>query len=190
MGTSVSHPSPKTRNWAAAQATYKSNDFPVKRVLREIWRAATNQTEGNLSEQLSAPIISRLREIAVKGETPVEVASAVNREIALSRQNSLGVEIARRAALQCLTAENRSQAFNERVFAEASNYLVSRDLSGFVGSEFRNKTVLDSFRFKQSITNAAVQSVKVIDAPTVGTGEGQWREYTSEVIKRLTERRG
>ncbi len=189
MGTSVSHPSPKTRNWEAAQATYKSDSFPVERVLREIWRAATNQESGNLSEQLSAPIVNRLREIVGKSGTSIEIASAINREIALSRQNSLGVEIARRAALQCLNAQNKSQTFIERLFAEASNYLVSRDLSGFVGSEFRNKNVADSISFKQAITLAAVQSVKSVETSS-GFNENNWREYTGRVIKQLTERRG
>lgn len=187
MGTSVSQPSPSTRNWEAAQSTYKSDMFPADRVLQEIWRAATNQDEGNIAVQLSAPIVNRLREIAVQGGTLIEVASAINREIALSRQNSLGVEIARRAALQCLSSENRSQAFNERLFAEASNYLVSRDLSGFVGSEFRNKTVSDSLRFKQSITEAAVNSVSSVTVAQ-GTTEAQWREYTSAVIQRFREK--
>jgi hypothetical protein len=189
MGTSVSHPSPKTRNWEAAQATYKSDDFPVERVLREIWRAATNQESGNLAEQLSAPIINRLREITEKGGTTLEVASAINREIALSRQNSLGVEIARRAALQSINAQNRSQAFNERLFAEASNYLVSRDLSGFVGSEFRNKNVTDSIQFKQAVTNAAIQTVKAVETSST-VSESNWGEYTSAVIKQITERKG
>lgn len=189
MGTSVSQPSPKTRNWEAAQATYKSDDFPVERVLSEIWRAATNQEAGNLSEQLSAPIVNRLREIVGRSGTAVEIASAVNREIALSRQNSLGVEIARRAALQSLNAQNKSQTFNERLFAEASNYLLSRDLSGFIGSEFRNKNVTDSIHFKQAITNAAVQSVKTIETSS-SISENQWREYTGTVIKQLTEKRG
>ncbi len=189
MGTSVSQPSPKTRNWEAAQATYKSDNFPVDRVLREIWRAATNQESGNLSEQLSTPIVNRLREIVGQSGTSIEIASAINREIALSRQNSLGVEIARRAALQSLNAQNKSQTFNERLFAEASNYLLSRDLSGFVGSEFRNKNVGDSINFKQTVTNAAVQSVKAVETSS-SVSESQWREYTGAVIKQLTEKRG
>lgn len=189
MGTSVSHPSPKTLNWEAAQATYKSDNFPVERVLREIWRAATNQESGNLSEQLSAPIVNRLRDIVGQTGTKIEIASAINKEISLSRQNSLGVEIARRAAIQCLNSQNRTQSFNERLFAEASNYLVSRDLSGFVGSQFRNKNVGDSISFKQAITNAAVQTVKAVDTSSSGN-ENQWRIYTNAVIKQLTERKG
>jgi hypothetical protein len=188
MGTSVSQPSPATRNWEAAQSTYKSDIFPADRVLQEIWRAATNQDEGNIATQLAAPIVNRLREIVQQGGKPIEVASAINREIALSRQNSLGVEIARRAALQSLSTENRNQAFSERLFAEASNYLVSRDLSGFIGSEFRNKMVSDSLRFKQSVADAAVQSVNSVTA-SQGTTETQWREYIAAVIQQFKERK-
>lgn len=189
MGTSVNQASPRTRNWEAAQSTYKSDEFPVERVLREVWRAATNQPAGDLAAQLAAPVVSRLRDIALQGATPVQVAAAVNREIARSRQTSLGVEIARRAALQCLAAENRAQAFTERVFAEASNYLVSRDLPGFVGQDFRNRTVADSFQFKQSVSDAAARTARETGEPRSATAKA-WREYTGAVIERLRRSRG
>jgi hypothetical protein len=189
MGTSVNQASPRTRNWEAAQSTYKSDAFPVERVLQEVWRAATNQPEGDLAAQLAAPIVSRLRDIALQGATPVEVATAVNREIAQSRQASLGVEIARRAAVQCLGAENRAQAFNERVFAEASNYLVSRDLPGFVGANFRNQTVADSHQFKQSVLDAAARTAREVSAPRAATPDA-WRRYAAAVVDRLRRYRG
>lgn len=188
MGTSVNQGSPRTRNWDAVQSTYKSDAFPIERVLREVWRAATNQAEGDLAAQLSSPIVSRLRDIAVQGTSAVEVASAINREIAQSRQTSLGVEIARRAAIQCLKAENRSQAFSERVFAEASNYLVSRDLPGFVGADFRNQSVAESFEFKQSIQNATANTVRDVSVPSVSNAEA-WRTYTEAVVDRLRGRK-
>lgn len=188
MGTSVNQLSPRTRNWEAAQSTYRSEAFPVERVLQEVWRAATNQAEGNLAAQLAAPIISRLRDIVVQGATAAQVANAVNREIAQSRQASLGVEIARRAALQCVEAENPAQTFGERVFAEASNYLVSRDLPGFVGLDFRNRTVADSFQFKQSVADAAARTVRELGTPQATTVEA-WREYTRAAVEGLKRSR-
>src|SRR5262245_14720257 len=145
MGTSVSHGSPRTNNWLAAQATYRNDSFPIERVLQEVWRAATNQPEGDLAAQLSQPIIGRVREIAISGGSAVDVATAINRELSQSREPSLAAEIARRAAIQCVGAKDRAQTYNERLFAEASNYLVSRDLPGFVGTIGRNQNVTDSY---------------------------------------------
>jgi hypothetical protein len=104
MGTSVSQSSPRTNNWRAAHATYRNQKFPIERVLQEVWRAATNQPEGDLAAQLAQPVIERVREIAVSGTSAVEIATAVNRELAQSRQPSLAAEIARRAAIQCAEA--------------------------------------------------------------------------------------
>jgi len=184
MGTSVNQGSPRTRNWEAVQSTYKSDVIPLERVLQEVWRAATNQPEGDLAAQLGAPIISRLRAIAIQGATVGEVANATNLEIARSRQASLGVEIARRAAIQCSTAKNRPQAFSERLFAEASNYLISRDLPGFVGLDCRNRTVSDSRDFKQSVVDIAVEVTREIGGPQDATAKS-WRKHTEEVVSRL-----
>src|SRR5215212_835198 len=100
MGTSVNQPSPNTVNWKAAQATYQDPKAQVERVLREIWRAATTQPEGNLAGLLAEPIVARLRDIAVSGGDASEVGMAVTQEIALSRQASLAADIAYRAAIQ------------------------------------------------------------------------------------------
>jgi len=187
MGTSVNQPSPDTLNWRAAQKTYESESVPVSRVLREIWRAATNQAEGDLAGQLAQPIISRVRDIALRGRTAVEVAAAVSREIAQSRESSLGVEIARRAALQCFGAQDRAQAYSERVFAEASNYLLSRDLPGYIGPNMRNNTVADSSQFKRSVMGAAAEVAREIGLPKTGAADA-WRKYTAAVVDRLKRR--
>jgi hypothetical protein len=184
MGTSVNQASPDTLNWRAAQATYQSAAFPIERVLQEIWRAATNQPKGNLASQLAEPIISRMRDLALQGRTPLEVAAAINREVAQSRQASLAVEIARRAALQCVGAQDRAQAYSERIFAEASNYLLSRDLPSYVGPNARNQTVADSAQFKQSVIGAAAQTVREVEMPRSRTAAA-WRKYTAAVIDRL-----
>lgn len=188
MGTSVNQPSPKTINWRAAQATYRNADVPVERVLREMWRAATNQAEGNLANLLSQPIIARVRDIALQGGDATQVAMAASREIAESRQSSFAAEIARRAAVQSVTAEDRAQAYSERVFAEASNYLLSRDLPGYVGDIGRNKTVSDSFQFKRAVLEAAANVVRLVGTPPSNTPEA-WHDHTTAVVDALKRRR-
>jgi hypothetical protein len=189
MGTSVNQSSPKTINWQAAQATYKDARVPIERVLREIWRAATSQPEeSNLASLLGQPIITRLRDIVLEGGNAAQIAMATTREIAGSRQASLAVDIARRAALQSASAENRAQAFSERIFAEASNYLLSRDLPGYVGSVGRNQTVADSHQFKRAVLNAAAESVRQISPPSSNSPE-DWQTHISTVVDVLRGRR-
>lgn len=187
MGTSVNQPSPKTINWRAAQATYRNADTPVERVLREMWRAATSQGGGNLANLLAQPIVARVREIVLRGGDATQVAMAASREIAESRQSSFAADIARRAAVQSVTAENRAQAYSERVFAEASNYLLSRDLPGYVGDVGRNKTVSDSFQFKRAVLEAAANVVRTVGPPPSNTPEA-WHDHTTAVVDALKRR--
>jgi len=189
MGTSVNQGSPRTRSWLAAQLTYQDPDFPLERVLQEVWRAATNQPEGDLASQLAQPIIERVRDIAVRGASAVEVSAAVSHELSQSRQTSLAADIARRAAIQCVGTANPTQVYNERLFAEASNYLLSRDLPGFVGIGERTHNVEDSYRFKQSVMRAAVSAVREIQSQSPSAAK-DWSGFTSRVVERLKRHTG
>ena len=183
MGTSVNQRSAATANWAAAQAGYRS-EIAVERVVQEIWRAATNQPSGDLARLLGEPIVAQVGRIAAEGGTAAQVASAISREIARSKQASLGAEIAQRAAVQCLTSENRVQAFGERLFAEACNYLLSRDLPGYVGGKNRNRTVEDALVFKSSVLQSTADAVTSTGRPDLSSSSN-WRGYVERVVSRL-----
>jgi hypothetical protein len=165
------------------QATYEDQSFPIERVLQEIWRAASDQ-EANFSAMLAEPIVSRLRDIALKAQSPVEAAAKAGRAIAESKQTSLVADIALRAAVQATSSTNRAQTYSERVFAEASNYLISRDLPGFVGKVGRNSTVADSSQFKASVLQAASEAVRQVGVPSASTPKA-WQKHTVAVLNRL-----
>ena len=186
MGTSVNQSSPRTVNWAAAQAGYRGN-VPVDRVVQEIWRAVTNQPEGNLARLLADPIVARLGQIAREGESAVQVAVATNRELAQSKQASLATAIAQRAATQCVGSEDRVQSYGERVFAEACNYLLSRDLPGFIGKSYRNATVVDALEFKASVLRATISAAQGAGKADVRSA-ASWRSYVQTVVNRLQGR--
>lgn len=183
MGTSVNQRSAGTTNWAVAQAGYRSA-IPVERVVQEIWRAATNQPSGDLARLLGEPIVAQVGRIAAEGGTPAHVASLVSREIARSKQASLAAEIAQRAAVQCVTSDNRVQAFGERLFAEACNYLLSRDLPGYVGGKYRNRTVEDALLFKSSVLKTTTDTVNATGSPDLSSS-ASWRGYVERVVSRL-----
>ena len=183
MGTSVNQRSAATANWAAAQAGYRS-EIPVERVVQEIWRAATNQPIGDLARLLGEPIVAQVGRIAAEGGTPAQVAWAATTEIARSKQSSLAADIAQRAALQCLSSQDRVQAFGERLFVEACNYLLSRDLPGFVGGNNRNKTVSDLRSFKSSVLRTTAEIVNASGSPDLSNSQN-WRGYVERVVNRL-----
>lgn len=187
MGTSVNQASAKSPNWDAAHAGYRSS-LPVDRVVQEIWRAATNQKQGDIAKLLAQPIVARVGQIAVDASSPLEASTAVRREISRSKEASLAADIAHRAAVQCVTSENRVQAYGERLFAEACNYLLSRDLPGFVGGAHRNQTVGDTLAFKMSVLDSTVRVVQERGRPDFSTNE-KWRTYVEGVVDGLKRRR-
>ena len=183
MGTSVSQRSPDTLNWRAAQATYEDSGIPIDRVLQEVWRAATSQDGEAFRAMLNEPIVYRLRDIAINARTPGEAARLASRAIAESKQTSLVADIALRAAVQSAASTTKAQAYSERLFAEASNYLLSRDLPGFVGTG-RNSTVAESVRFKASVLHAASEAVRQVGIPKTST-PGAWQKHAADVVNRL-----
>jgi len=184
LGTSVNQRSPDTLNWRAAQATYEDSGIPIERVLQEIWRAASGREDETFSVQLSEPIVFRLRDIALNAKSPMEAAALAGRAIAESKQTSLVADIALRAAVQASTSPNRAQTYSERVFAEASNYLISRDLPGYIGTVGRNSTVAESVQFKASVLRAASEAVRQVGVPTLSTARA-WQKHTAAVLNRL-----
>ncbi len=164
MGTSVNQRSPETPNWRIVQRAYEDPKIPLERVLQEIWRASTNQPEGDLVGQLTRPIIAQIGEIGASKASPAEVARAVSELVSREKASCLGADIARRAAIQCAGKEDASSAFVVRVIAEATNYLVSRDIPGHISPGKRLATVSDAREFSARLINEAVAQASSVSA--------------------------
>src|SRR5438132_352994 len=106
MGTSVNQRSPETPNWKIAQRAYENPDIPMDRALREVWRAADNQPEGNLAAQLSDPFIGSLATVATSANSPAAASREAGDRIVDNKAASLGAEIAKRAAMQAAGKQN------------------------------------------------------------------------------------
>ncbi len=186
MGTSVSQSSPSTPNWQAAQATYSSPAIPVERTVQEIWRAADSQIEENLERDLQAPIIAECLRITLASSSRAEAVRNMARAVALSGQGSLAAEIAQRAAARSFSAAGSSAAsFAKAVFAEAGDYLASRDLPGFVGLSEKIPKVSDLIELKTSIRERIADVVEDVELPEgVHLAEG-WSDYTAQVVSTL-----
>jgi hypothetical protein len=183
MGTSVNQSSPRTLRWSAAQAGYRSDQIPVPRVVTEVWRAALNQPTGDMAQLLSQPIVARLGVLASEAESAPSLSRDMARVLAETKKSTLGTEIARRAALQCIEARDRMSKYAERLLAEATAYLVCRDLPGFVGSG-RTRTVADSMEFKKQIMNHVADVAGRARRPKTLTARS-WARYVKRVMKLL-----
>jgi len=191
MGTSVSHHSPDTHNWRAVAASYLSENVPVDRISQEVWRAATNQPFGNLPLSLADPIIARCLGTAIVSSSPQEAIRNVSRLIAESGEASLATDIARRAAIASFAEPgNRRMNFVRALFSEAVDYLVSRDLSGYVGKGDRIKDVSSSITFKAHIKKQVESIIDSNPAPeNIEASSDKWKTYVISQIQNLTKRR-
>lgn len=186
MGTSVSQRSPSTPNWRVVEKGYIRDDIPIERITQELWRAAINQPEGNLLRDLSEPIIAQCIQIVERANTRNEALNNIRHEISKSGQVSLATEIAQRAAVQAfLSTEDRTNAFVHSLFSEAGNYLVSRDISGFIGLG-RLSSVSDAIAFKKDVKQRISVMVKEVRPPSRDfTNPGVWKEYSGRIVNHL-----
>jgi len=187
MGTSVSHRSPPTSNWKSVAAAYTSSRIPIDRAIKEIWRAATNQPSGDLAKDLSKPIISKCLNIALSATTAQRAFQESSKHIALSGQSSLAADIAQRAVVKSSGARiDRTAAFVQSLFSEAADYLVSRDISGFIGIGDRLNSVTDSIIFKDKVRTRVAQIVRGIPRPSrLQDDPVNWKKYVETVISVL-----
>ncbi len=191
MGTSVSHRSPDTHNWRAVAASYLSENLTVDRINQEIWRAATNQPLGNLPLSLADPIIAHCLKTAIASSSAQEAIYNVSRLIAESGEASLATDIARRAAVASFVEPgNRRMNFVKSLFSEAVDYLVSRDLSGYVGQGERIKNVSSAIVFKGNIKKQVETIINNNPAPEdVEASPNKWKTYVMSQIEILTKKR-
>lgn len=182
MGTSVSQASPRNTNWSPVHAGYKSEFVPEERIISEIWRASENQ-DTPISQSIASAAIYECYSAVSGSENFQEAVQKFNDYITDSKSNSIVAEFAKRAIPAAYQSGKPADAWAARIFSEVTNYVMSRDASGFVGGGNRNKTVTEMISFKKSITN----KVSEIVGARVRTIKNQkdWNSFVSESIDRL-----
>ena len=188
MGTSTNQRSPRTLNWKAVEVAYTFPDIPIQRTAQEIWRAAANESDGGLINSLGSPIIAQCLEVVQTSRSAIDTAQKVRRLLALSGQASLAGEIAQRAAVIAHEIKvNRTSAFVQSLFSEASNYLVSRDLPGFVGLADKVRTVQNATALKSSIIKEVSSNVDSVPKPTGKLSSPKtWQKFVNKVVDHLS----
>lgn len=188
MGTSVNQPSPPTDNWRLVQDIYTDPTIGVDAALGQIWRAASNPQEMNLASLLADPVIGSFASLAERAVSPAQAYQDAARYVSDNKVASLASDIATRAVVQSAGRPDAQAVYRERLFAEATNYLVSRDLPGYVSPGSKLANVADARRFTQDITSAAAAAVR--NTPPPATMEGTaWPSYVATVIRSMRGRR-
>jgi hypothetical protein len=187
MGSSVNQRSSPTPNWRAASAAYTAPNIPIERIAQEVWHAAKNQPGENLPLLLRAGIIATCAETVASSNSPQQALATIRRQIALSGQASIAGDVAQRAVAGFQPTGDRLTAFAERLFFEASNYLVSRDLPGFVGSSPRIPNVSAAARLKSEVCNHVAAIVRSLPCPPEAVSSAPaWGTYVDKVVNTLS----
>jgi hypothetical protein len=164
---------------------YADPAVTIDRAVQEIWRAATNQPSGDLTQLLGEPAIAECLAIATDAPTRESAVDAVSRHIASLGKASLGLVIAQRAVAQSYGKADSVAAFTSSLFAEAGNYLVSRDLPGFVGTEGRAKTTSEAMALKAQLRERIAERASEIRPPRPGALVDGWSDYVTRIVEHL-----
>jgi hypothetical protein len=183
VGTSSSQGSPRSVNWGAVNAAYRSPVVPVDRIVQELWRAARSDTAANWQHLLAEPSVRVCLRAALESKTPEAAVEAASREIARERVSSLAAEIAKRATVKSFAHGDRAMAFAQALFTEVTRYLVSRDLAGLVGLSSRTRTTSETIAFKEKVMERVANTVR--EAGARGVTLRNWESFLKSVVDRL-----
>jgi hypothetical protein len=183
MGTSVSHPSPTTLGWQAVAACYRNDLIPAQRTVNEIWRAAQHEGSPLVNDLFSDAVFS-CQEAVRDSKSATEAVKKATREIFKHQGNSIIAEIARRSIPSAFQVPDKLSGWRSTFFAQITDYLLSRDISGYIGKGYRNKTVSELVSFKQTIKEKANQTVASMQADPISRKE--WVAYSKLILNRLS----
>lgn len=187
MGTSISQGSPPRNSWRAVSTAYQNESFGPNLLTALVWRASGTDPQNDMATLLAQGTVTECLGIALRSPDAATAASQAAREIARQRASSLGTDIARRAVVECFDTGDRVRGFAESLFAEATNYLVSRDVSPLVGPTGRLRTVGDVTNLKDAIIAAVRVAVRESGDPPPPTTPEAWPRYVKRVVGRLRQ---
>lgn len=91
-------------------------------------------------------------------------------------------ELATLAAMKSYSAENKAEAFVRNLFAEATDYLLCRDLPGTIGIGNRNNTVLQAQLFRQVVVAEAYTKVSIDNNSAQAFDFVQWSQIIPKLV--------
>lgn len=186
MGTSISQPSPrKSSNWKRVFVCYESNNLPDSRVINEVWRASeTSEKESKpLSSEMKTQAIYSCYEAVKSSKNINEALQKFNKAIIETKSNSIVAEFAKRVIPSAFQSKNPSEQWTNNFFKEVTNYVMSRDASGFVGDSYRNKSVKELIDFKKTVSKRVEQVI--MSEKKDFKSQADWNSFVDKSITKL-----
>lgn len=189
MGTSVSQYSPRnSKKWNPVHVCYTKENIPEERVLTEVWRAADNPSEQvQWSNEMKSDVIYFCFE-TVKSSSDIKEAMKKFKENVMSnKSNSIVAEFAKRSIPFAFQGTNPAKDWVNKFFSEVTNYVVSRDTSGFVGENYRNKTVKDLDGFKKRLSDNLNQILQSQQSDI--KSQKDWSAFIDNTVAKIKSRK-
>lgn len=182
MGTSVNQRSPNTGGWRSVATCYSNENVSLDRTALEIWRAAATQ-DSEISNQLESEVVAKCAAAATQGFSQAQAFEEVERLSGLKQNNLIG-EFAKQALLIKTAGGHSDESFTSVLFRQITNYLVSRDISGYVGPNSRCRTAEDARALKSKLADVVARKVSEIER----RGDFQsrsWSEVCQSVYRQV-----
>lgn len=183
MGTSKNVASPDTPPWKMALAVLGRPDVPVLKQNREIWRSVQAERGPEAADDFSQPVLATACRLAAESSDARISLHTFEEHAASQNKGGFAVEIAKRALVRAVHAQQGAEGFARELFAEATSYYASRDLPSFVGASDRVKTTSAAIALKSSLKETTRSIVRSAGAPAVDPNG--WAKYVGGVFRKL-----
>ncbi len=185
MGTSVSQPSPRnSTSWKRVFVCYENDNIPEDRLVNEVWRASENIREQiPISNEIKSESIYKCYEAVKNSNSYQEALKNYNDYLVTNGKNSIMAEFAKRVIPLSFQTANPENNWKKLFFSEVTKYVVSRDASGFIGKENRNKTVSEMIEFKKRVSSIVQNTISNIKMETKTYND--WKTFVDSSISNL-----
>jgi len=186
MGTSTCHRSPSTSlPWRFANVGYQNPGVTNDQLVRDIFIAVKATNGEEYVNSYSLPSIYSFVKMANTIKDPKDIEINADNEIVKNKDASIYVDIAKRALVKTITKKEKGENYISNLFAETAEYLVSRDVSGYLGSE-KIKKVKDIIKLKQQVRNIVIKESKKVK--TKIKSERDLRTHVHKIINNLIKK--
>ncbi|MFX1446426.1 MAG: hypothetical protein ACFFHV_23785 [Promethearchaeota archaeon] len=185
MGTSKSQGSPSTPPWNAVKKAYQKPDIDNNRISQLLWRAGSSEPSTNLIALLGQPVAFSCLNIILKSEDIFSASHEATRNISRDKHAGITAEIARRAIISSFETPEKTKNYIASLFKEATNYLISRDLSTLVGTSPRLEELKNTTKIKMDILEITQNKVFKMDIPRKIPNYKSWCQLIESIGDRL-----
>jgi hypothetical protein len=150
----------------------------------EVWRAALKQDTSLLDQLGSTPVV----ECILAASQPLTKEGTLHKleQLASLKGNSVVAEFAQRALLIKASGGYAAETPASVLFRQLTDYLVSRDIAGYVGRDFRCKTVAEVRALKEQIGEVIARKIQAVESQQALASK-PWAEACPIILRHLQQ---